>query len=216
LELSRIDLLVLAALALVLAASPAVLADEPEIDPVELQTLSNIGSVVMVIEAYRIDHGAAPVPTDGLEPVEILLPFVEPFYVRSLPLHDGWGRELRYWSDGNRFVVVSFGPDGLADQQYAGVTAADLQDRGDDLVVVDSVVAAVPLHLRPVVRAGEQKATMADMRSIGTCVEAYRIDSGSFPGPTPGQVDAAWMRELVKSSSRKGVQIRVLSPAPMF
>jgi hypothetical protein len=48
------------------------------------------------------------------------------------------------------------------------------------------------------IRAGQQKATMADMRSLGTCVEAYKIDNGACPGPTPGHVDAAWMRELVE------------------
>jgi type II secretory pathway pseudopilin PulG len=188
----------LALVALVLGAATAGLATEPELDPLELQTLRDLQSVVLCVEAYQLDNGAVPGPTDGLVAAEFLRPYVQPPYIRSLPANDGWGNPFLYWSDGARFMVVSFGQDGMADRTYDGVTAEQLEDGGDDVVFLDGTPAAVPLHLRQVIRAGEQKLTMADMRSLGTCVEAYKIDSGTCPGPTPGQVTAEWMRELVE------------------
>jgi hypothetical protein len=195
---TRPGLGLLALLAFALVTSPAGPVAQTEIDPLELRTIRDIHSVVLSVWAYEIDNGAVPGPTDGFVTAEFLRPYVEPPYIRSLPVDDGWGNAFRYWSDGTRYAVVSFGPDGMADRPYTGVTAPKLEDGGDDIVVVDGAVAAVPLHLWPMIRAGEQKATMADMRSIGTCVEAYKIDHGTCPGPTPGHVGVAWMRELVE------------------
>jgi len=191
-------LLLVALVVTAVAASPAALATEPEIDPLELETLRDIRSVVLSVGAFEFDNGVVPGPTDGLVTAEFLRHHVEPTYIASLPVADGWGNALRYWSDGTRFIVASVGVDGVTDRPYAGVTAAELGDGGDDIVVIDGNVAAVPPYLWPVIRMGEQKATMADMRSLGTCVEVYKIDHGACPGPTPGQVDAAWMREMVE------------------
>jgi hypothetical protein len=184
----------LAALALC-CLSPGLVAG-PELDPLEQQTLLDMKSVLFSIEAYKIDNNAVPGPTDGMVTAEFLLPFVEPVYIRELSVNDGWGNPLGYWSDGQRFIVASFGSDGNPEREYAG--AVDLQDCGDDIVALDGELAAVPPHLLRMMQAGKQKMTMADMRSIATSVEAYKIDNDVCPGSTPGQVEVVWMQEMVQ------------------
>ena len=184
-----------AALLAMLAISASAVSSGAEIeglDPRDLQTVTDLRSVILCVEAYRIDNDVFPGPTDGLVTAEFLLPYVEPVYIRSLPLHDAWGNPFLYWSSGSRFVLVSVGPDGQPERDYAGVGQYD--DGGDDFVVVDGIAEAVPLHLRQMVRTGQQKATMADIRSIATAIEAFKIDNGRCPGPTSGPVEVVWVR----------------------
>src|SRR5262245_37883450 len=49
-------------------------------------------------------------------------------------------------------------------------------------LVVIGVIAAIAIpNLMAAIDKGKQKRTMADMRSIGSAVEAYSVDNGSYP-----------------------------------
>jgi general secretion pathway protein G len=49
-------------------------------------------------------------------------------------------------------------------------------------IVVIGVIAAIAIpNLLSAIDRGKQKRTMADMRSIGTAVEAYAVDNSVFP-----------------------------------
>jgi type II secretory pathway pseudopilin PulG len=182
-------------LALLLLASP-LLAEELNIDPLEMQTIQQMQSVIISVEAYKLDNDIPPGPTDGFVTVEFLIPHVEPLYIRSLPVNDAWGNPFAYWSDGEHYIVASYGADGLPDREYAGVMELEISD--DDFVTLDGTEAAVPLHMHHMAQAGKQKLTMADMRSIATALEAFKIDNGACPGATPGEVEVAWIREYVQ------------------
>ena len=49
------------------------------------------------------------------------------------------------------------------------------------LVVIGVVAAMTIPNLLAAIDKGKQKRTMADMRSIGTAVEAYAVDNGNYP-----------------------------------
>src|SRR5262245_60740360 len=76
-------------------------------------------------------------------------------------------------------------------------------DRGFTLIelmitlVVIGVLAAIAIpNLVSAIDRGKQKRTMADMRTIGTAVEAYAVDNGSYPIST----DAATLASEVSPS----------------
>jgi type II secretion system protein G len=49
-------------------------------------------------------------------------------------------------------------------------------------LVVIGIIAAISIpNLLAAIDKGKQKRTMADMRSIGTAVEAYAVDNGGYP-----------------------------------
>ena len=49
-------------------------------------------------------------------------------------------------------------------------------------LVVIGIIAAIAIpNLVSAIDRGKQKRTMADMRSIGTAVEAYMVDNGKYP-----------------------------------
>lgn len=49
------------------------------------------------------------------------------------------------------------------------------------LVVIGVIAAMTIPNLLAAIDKGKQKRTMADMRSIGTAVEAYAVDNGRYP-----------------------------------
>ena len=50
------------------------------------------------------------------------------------------------------------------------------------VVAIIGIIAAITIpNLLAAIDRGKQKRTMADMRSIGTAVEAYAVDNSSYP-----------------------------------
>jgi general secretion pathway protein G len=56
------------------------------------RTMADIRTIATAVEAYATDNNAYPRVTT----VSALRPLLEPKYVRSLPLRDGWTAEIRY------------------------------------------------------------------------------------------------------------------------
>jgi uncharacterized membrane protein (DUF485 family) len=71
-------------------------------------TLVDIGAVQQAVESYLRDKGRLPSSVEGIPPAGN-----ERFRtgVTGAPV-DSWGRPLRYWTDGKRYRVVSYGRDG--------------------------------------------------------------------------------------------------------
>jgi general secretion pathway protein G len=64
-------------------------------------------------------------------------------------------------------------------------------------LVVIGVIAAIAIpNLMAAIDKGKQKRTMADMRSIGSAVEAYSVDNGRYPVAS----DASTLALAVSSS----------------
>jgi general secretion pathway protein G len=75
------------------------------------RTMADIRSIGTVFEAYAIDNERYPA-TAGLAEVQSIADEVEPVYIRTLPLVDGWGNSILIASNGQAYVIVSAGKDG--------------------------------------------------------------------------------------------------------
>ena len=58
------------------------------------------------------------------------------------------------------------------------------------VVAIIGIIAAIAIpNLQNAINRGRQKRTMADIRTIGTAVEAYAVDNSSYPSsPTANDV----------------------------
>ena len=70
-------------------------------------TMKNIRAVATSVEEYSIDNNIYPVLSRGATGVSALKPVVEPTYIRDLPIADGWGQGLLYWSNGDHYLIQS-------------------------------------------------------------------------------------------------------------
>jgi general secretion pathway protein G len=86
------------------------------------RTMADIRSAATAIESYSIDNNIYPGPTDGWVTAKGIETALEPIYIRTLPEKDGWGHDLLFLSDGERYVIVSPGKDGNLDRDYSDGT----------------------------------------------------------------------------------------------
>src|SRR5262245_3380511 len=71
-------------------------------------------------------------------------------------------------------------------------------------LVVIGVIAAIAIpNLLAAIDKGKQKRTMADLRSIGTAVEAYAVDNGRYPVAS----NASTLALAVSSTSSSFVKV---------
>ena len=70
-------------------------------------TMKNIRIVATTVEEYSIDNNVYAVLSRGATGVSALKPLVVPIYAKDLPVADGWGQGLLYWSNGDHYVIQS-------------------------------------------------------------------------------------------------------------
>ena len=74
-----------------------------------------------------------------------------------------------------------------------------LPDTGNFIRIFNEQRFHAPAHILRMAEMGKQKRTMADMRSVATAFEAYRIDNDALPGaPTDGFVPVETVRDQVQ------------------
>lgn len=71
------------------------------------------------------------------------------------------------------------------------------------VVAIIGIIAAIAIpNLLNAIDRGKQKRTMADMRTIGTAVEAYAVDNNTYPQFAEGDIsatvgqDADWLEPI--------------------
>ncbi len=97
----RLVLLVPAALLLAAAYVPT--------DPERARwTMGDMQSWRICFAAYKQDHGAYP----EVASADAAKKLFEPVYIRTLPMHDAWGKDYDVKSNPAGFMVVSAGADG--------------------------------------------------------------------------------------------------------
>lgn len=193
--------LVTLTLAVLVLSGPASAGEAPAPDPSEMQTLGSLTSLLISCNAYQMDEGHYPLTTDGFVDAELLRPHLSPVYIRELPVLDAWGTPFRYASDGQRIAVLTYGADRVPDREYLSLdTIEPAEGHGDDLVWSGGHLVVCPAHVCAFERQGAQKRTMADLRSLGTAIESYRLDTGRLPGPTEGFVPVAMIRGNIEPS----------------
>lgn len=60
------------------------------------------------------------------------------------------------------------------------------------VVAIIGIIAAIAIpNLLNAINRGRQKRTMADIRTIGTAIEAYAVDHASYPSVAEGTISSA-------------------------
>jgi hypothetical protein len=168
-----------------------------ELNEHESWTVTAIHRLTAALDAHAEARGVYPLASPAPVEIEAIRGQLEPEFIDSIPVEDGWRGALLYWSDGDRYVVVSYGPDGQAGSTYGALP--ELPESGDDFVVVDGRLVSGPEHIMQMSEMGSQKRTMVDIRSIAITFEAYKIDNEALPGgATAGWVEVTAVREHVE------------------
>lgn len=93
-------------------------------------TIAALRSLQITAEAYHVDYKKYPPAASIAE----LQPLVQPVYIRTMPLRDGWGNPIFYltFADGKSYVIASPGADGKFDEStWAGAP----KSYSDDAVI---------------------------------------------------------------------------------
>lgn len=84
------------------------------------KTMADMRTLALAINSYATDHVFVPQVSGTAAD---LRPYLEPTYLKVLPVHDGWRRNLSYQGSALSYTVVSFGGDGVAQGgPYVGPT----------------------------------------------------------------------------------------------
>jgi general secretion pathway protein G len=79
------------------------------------RTMADMRSVATALEAYGIDHEQEEYPPGTT--VEALREHLQPTYIKTVPIVDGWGHALRYMPMANRgYAIASAAKDGRFEQ----------------------------------------------------------------------------------------------------
>ncbi len=83
------------------------------------RTMADLRSIATAIESYSIDNSTYPAASS----LATLVPLVEPIYIKTLPLVDGWGRSYTIDSTPVQYTVWSGGSDGGSLNYFGGPTS---------------------------------------------------------------------------------------------
>lgn len=102
------------------------------------RTMADMRTLALAINAYATDFVIVP---QSMGPAVTLRSYLEPTYLRSLPILDGWRRDLQYQGQGLEYTLLSYGGDGTPQGgPYAGPTT----NFAADIVVVNGVFIQWP------------------------------------------------------------------------
>lgn len=102
-------------------------------------TMGDMKSISMAIEMYITDFGNAPVA----ESIEELAKKIQPFYIRVLPLKDGWGNMFHYYhgtgAKNQEFAIGSGGKDGVFNgwEQTGSYRVSNTNDFDNDIIIAN-------------------------------------------------------------------------------
>jgi len=165
-------------------------------------TEQELGTAGVLVEAHRVMGnlralpGGCPAAGQGVVELAAVLQDAD-FPAPETVTLDGWGNPVMAWCEGQEWAVISRGSDGLLADAYQGLP--EVADSRDDFVLIDDQRFHAPPHIVRLEQAGKQKRTMADMRSVATALEAYKIDNDAIPGaPTGSFVPVETIRRTVE------------------
>ena len=86
------------------------------------RTMGDLRSIAQAVEAYSVDNGYFPRVATGS--VEALAPILEPAFIQTMPIRDGWGNPMQWVSDaaGRSYTVWSKGRDFVGMLEAGGIT----------------------------------------------------------------------------------------------
>ncbi|MCU0287481.1 MAG: type II secretion system protein GspG [Acidobacteria bacterium] len=110
-------------------------------------TMADMEAISKAIEAYTVDHKAAPVGKTLAEIKKKL----QPKYIKELPLKDAWGNDYLYFhgtaDKKAEYAVASAGKDGVFNgwEQTECYTVSDMKDFNNDLITANGKFVFCPI-----------------------------------------------------------------------
>ena len=106
----------------------------------QMQNMGDIRTAATAVEAFAVDNGKYPGPTNGYIEICALRGQLEPTYIKSLPCRDGWNNPLLYSCPGDqsRYRIVSNGKDGMQDRPYDDVVEQRQTTNFNDDIIFDT------------------------------------------------------------------------------
>lgn len=94
------------------------------------RTMADIRSIATAVEAYTVDNNFYPRVNEGVARTQ-LEHYLEPTYIRRIPVNDGWGTSL-IWvgatTDGNSYTLFSGGRNRNTAMVWLGGARTDFND----------------------------------------------------------------------------------------
>jgi type II secretion system protein G len=82
------------------------------------RTMADLRSIGTAVESYAVDANVYPVAADAAT----LQTTVQPVYIKTMPLNDGWSNTFQVDSITTQYTLYSFGKDGAGTSCAQGVT----------------------------------------------------------------------------------------------
>ena len=174
--------------------------------PTEVRrTVTSLRVLSVALEAGADGAPAFPV-APALEPAARLRHDLPTELRRYVDHTDAWGGPLMYWSDGEAYMLVSYGSDARAQYDYsctppfrAVPNGLATTDPANDLIVVNG-----KLWQGPISDVEGLRIALAHMRAAGTAIESWSIDYNRYPitaGFVPltaleGELEPVYIRDL--------------------
>jgi type II secretory pathway pseudopilin PulG len=92
------------------------------------RNLADMRAIGTAIEAYGVDHQSYPISDSNVSEIHT---YLEPTYMKKVPLKDKWGNLFLYRSyDGQSYTLTSFGKDHKQDlaKNYKGIITRFVND----------------------------------------------------------------------------------------
>jgi len=106
------------------------------------RTMADMRTLALAINAYATDFVFVPQVS---APASSLLTYLTPTYLKTLPVLDGWRRDLQYQGQGLEYTLVSYGADG---QPQSGPYSGPTTNYAADIAVVNGVFVQWPEGLQ--------------------------------------------------------------------
>ena len=100
------------------------------------RTMADLRSIATAVEAYATDVNAYPSAASAAE----LRPFLEPTYIKTMPVLDGWSNAFEVESSATGYTLYSHGKDGVGGNCDQGETAL----YNDEICFVDGRFTRYP------------------------------------------------------------------------
>ena len=94
------------------------------------RTMGDIRTIGLAVEAYSVEMNRYPLVASG-DCYSALQAYLEPTFIRHIPVFDAWGSTYRYIGDaaaGTSYTVWSASKDGNASLQYTGGTTTNFNN----------------------------------------------------------------------------------------
>lgn len=106
------------------------------------RTMADMRTIALAVNAYATDFAIVP----QLSGAAITLrPYLEPTYLKVLPVLDGWRRDFLYRGQALQYTLVSYGGDGVA---QAGPYQGPTTSYAADIAMVNGVFVQWPEGLQ--------------------------------------------------------------------